>query len=283
MKIAEIVRASDGSFALNDQFIPPCLTLDASENLITISRRLLELLIAKSSAFSEHKHFAAQTECTPTQIRSFWILQILNSYIPILNHIYSLSKVHPEELYVHLLMLVGQLTTFSPDSDIDFRKLPIYDHKNLSKCFNEIDKTIRGLLDSLVYKKNYINIPLQKKSESLYIGKVGDTSLFQESNFFLVFSGDIQEKKMIDAILANIRVASPDTIDAVLGSFSKALPLIHAPTAPSGLPIQEDTQYFRLDPSGTFWEAICRSSSLAIFIPTEFSDIQIKVVAVKQS
>jgi type VI secretion system protein ImpJ len=281
MKVGEIVRTPDGSFALNGQFIPPCLTIEASDALMTICRRLLELLVAKSSAFSERKHMTGQGDVA-SAMRTFAIIQTLNTHIPLLNHMYLSPKTHPEELYVNMLALAGQLSAFSPEIQVDPRQFPAYDHTNLSRCFHELDSKIRVLLDSLISVKKYMDIPLEKKSDTMRVGTVSDTSLFREAEIFLTASGDMPEKEMVDAVLTNIRVASPDTINAVLASFSKALPLTHSLMPPPELPRQEGTYYFRMEPSGSFWESISRSGAISVFIPIELSRIRIGAVAVKK-
>jgi type VI secretion system protein ImpJ len=281
MKVGEIVRTPDGSFALSERFIPPCLTIEASENLMMICRRLLELLVAKSTAFGERKYATGQGDIA-SAMRNFSIIQTLNTYIPLLNHMFSSPRTHPEDLYVNMLALAGQLSAFSPEIQVDPRQFPTYDHTNLSRCFHELDSKIRSLLDSLISVKKYVNIPLERKSETMLVGNVADSSLFQQAEIFLTVRSDMPEKEMIDAMLTNIRVASPDTINAVLASFSKALPLTHSMMPPPELPRQEGTYYFRMEPSGSFWESMIRSSAIAIFIPTELSGIGIDAVAVKK-
>ena len=280
LKIAEIVRSADGSFAIGEKFIPACLTIEASEVVMAIARRLVELLIAKSTALSSERHFQGQVEFSAQDLTIFLAHQTLNTYIPQLNHIYNVAKVHPVELYQKLLALAGQLTNFSPDLNISPGDFPNYDHNNLSKCFNELDEKIRMLLDRIVPSEHFIPIPLEKKSESLYVGHVSNSNLFQKSKFFLIVSGDLPERRMIDEIPTNFRVASPDTMDAVLSSFRSALPLKRSSVPPAGLPAREGTQYFQLDPTGTFWEAICRSGAFAIFVPKELSGLKIEAIAV---
>jgi type VI secretion system protein ImpJ len=280
LKIAKIVRSADGSFAIGEKFIPACLKIEASEAIMAITRRLVELLIAKSTALGSEKHFQEMVEYTTQDLTVFLAHQTLNTYIPQLNHIYNVAKVHPVELYQILLALAGQLTSFSPDLNISPSDFPNYDHNNLSKCFNELDEKIRMLLDRIVPSEYFISIPLEKKSESLYVGHVSDSNLFQKSKFFLIVSGDLPERRMIDEIPTNLRVASPDTIDAVLSSFRSALPLKHSSVPPAGLPAREGTQYFQLNPTGPFWEAICRSGAVAIFVPKELSGLKIEAIAV---
>jgi type VI secretion system protein ImpJ len=281
LKIAEIIRSSDGSFALSDSYIPPCLSIEASENLKKMLRRLLELLIAKIASVGSESHLNRQIDFTARDLIIFGIIRTLNAFIPLLNHFHTLSKAHPEELYIHLLSLAGVLTTYSSETVIDARSLPVYDHNSLSKCFDLIDKKIRDLLDRIVPSANYIPIPLEKQSESLFVGRVGDSSLFQGAKFYLSVGGDFPEHKIIDEVPVNVRIASPDTINAVLSSFSKALPIKHSAGPPPGLTKREGIQYFRIEPTGPFWDAICRSNALAIFIPLELRSLSVEVIAVR--
>jgi type VI secretion system protein ImpJ len=280
LKIAEITRAQDGSFALSGTFIPPCLSIGASENLMAITRRLLELLIAKSTALSSKKAMPGDSDWTPQDLPFLLALQSINASIPVLNHFYAGSKGHPEELYVSLSALAGQLSGLSSQADFEPRTFPAYDHDNPVGCFARMDLIIRAILESLVPQAKYLTIPLEKKSESLYVGRVKDAGLFHKAKFFLIAGGDFPEKKLIDEVPTNLRIASPDTINAVLSGFLKALPLKYVASLPAGLPKKEKTLYFQLEPIGPFWEAIGRSQALAIFIPNELSGLKIEVVAV---
>lgn len=280
IKIAEILRSQDGGFKLSDAFIPTCLSLGASENLLAITRSLLELAIAKTSSLGSAKDFKGRVEYSAKDISTFWALQTLNTHIPLLNHYFSGAKNHPEGLYLSLLALAGQLSTFTPELNIAPRSLPAYDHANLTSCFSNLQTKIRTMLDGIVPTANYITIPLDKESESLYAGRVPDPKLFKEAKFFLKVTSDEPERKMIDEIPTNLRVASPDTINAVLASFRTALPLKHTSVPPTVLPMQEGTLYFQLVSSGPFWDAICQSGSLSLFVPKELREIRIEVVAV---
>jgi type VI secretion system protein ImpJ len=278
LKIAEVVRSADGSYVLSDTFIPSCLAIAASDRLIGISRRLLELLIAKSSSLSAVIPTAGQRELPSSDIFLLLALQALDTFIPLLNHFYALPKHHPEDLFLVLSELAGQLSTFS--AEIRPQDLPVYEHENLSRCFNEMEMAIRTLLDKLVAAAKYISLPLQRKGESMYEGRISDAGLFSRAVFYLVVSGDMPERDMIDQIPTNLRVASPDTISAVLSSFRKALPLKYASVPPAGLPKKEGVLYFQLEPGGPFWETILRSQALSIFVPAELRSLKIEAIAV---
>ena len=280
LKLTEIVRASDGKFLLSDRFIPTCLNLQASEYLVKMTRRLLELLVTKSDSLCPPQDSIRNKDWSPHDLVLVGLQQIFSSYIPVLNHAHSLRKMHPEELYLLLLTLAGQLSAYAAEPDIQPRNFPIYDHDNLTDGFSLLEKWIQILLEKVTPESRYSSVSLDRKSESLYIGRIPDSIPLPKAKFVLLVSGDIADRRMVDEIPLNFRVASPDTINAVLGSFGRALALSYSPAPPSGLPRREGAFYFEMKPSGPFWEAICRSRALAIFVPAELSSLKIEVFAV---
>ena len=275
IKIAEIARAPDGSFALSDKFIPPCLTLEASEHLVSLVRRLVELLVARASALSA----ALGATWGGQDFRFALSLQTLNGFIPVMNHFYVNPKAHPEALYRHLLELAGQLSTFASEGDANPRNLPRYVHENPADGFFPLDLQIRILLDGLTPSAKYFTIPLDRRSESLFVSRSVDSNLLQKGSFYLLVSGEMPERKIIDDIPANLRIASPDTMGMVLSSFRKALALKYAASPPASLPAREGAYYFQLDASGPFWEGICKSGALSVFVPKEMSHLSLELLA----
>lgn len=279
LKIAEIQRASDGSLQLNPAFIPACLALSASEGLTAIVRRLSELLMAKSSALGAKTSRPGDSDWTPRDTVTFLALQTINTHAPLVHHLFAAGKAHPESVFTELVALGGQLSVFAPQAGIHPRDFPAYDHENLAKCVPPIDMTIRAILEQLLPQVKYIVIPIEKRNESLYFGRVADASLFQRAKFYMIAEGDFPEKKITDEVPSNLRIASPDTISSVLSSFLKALPLKFLPSPPIGLPKRERSFVFQLESGGAFWEAICRSQTIAVYVPNEFRGLKFELVA----
>ena len=65
----------------------------------------------------------------------------------------------------------------------------------------------------------------------------------------------------------------------ILSSFLKALPLKLLPSPPIGLPKRERSFVFQLESGGPFWEAICRSQTIAVYVPNEFRGLRFELVA----
>ena len=55
LQVCEVVRAADGTYSLSEKFVPPSLSISASDNLMRMLRGLLELLTAKSDSLSDRR------------------------------------------------------------------------------------------------------------------------------------------------------------------------------------------------------------------------------------
>ena len=282
IKIGEIERSSTGSFILSSRYVPPTLCIEASENLMNMTRRLLEVLTAKGNALSAQRRQSpsGQLEIRGGDASLFWLLTI-NSVIPVLHYYFAGKRCHPEALYLVMQSLAGQLITFSPGEEIQPRDLPLYDHANPAESFWYLDGRIRTLLENLELVSNFVNIPLEKRNEYLWVGRVPEAQLFQSARFFLKASGEVSEKKVIEDLPRKLKIADPEEIHRLATAAVLGLRIELSVRPPAGLPSRQGLQYFRIEQEGQFWEGICRSSSIAVLVPAEFNGLKLEIVAVK--
>jgi type VI secretion system protein ImpJ len=283
LKIAEITRSTEGEYSLSKEYIAPCVNLNASDNLIALVRRVFELLIARSSALRKRRRQLSDgnLEMTPNDMPIFWLLFTANAYIPVLNQFLTDGNIHPAEIYTYLLTLTGQLTTFSTDENVLPQDFPVYDHTNCAKGFMKIEKNLMQLLGDITPAKNYVQIDLEKKGDTIFVGQVKDSSVIKESRLFLICSSETADENLINDLPAKLRIASPDLIKQVLASATPALPIKYVPRPPAGVPVQPQSYYFRLEKDEKFWKPIETNKAVVIFKPAEFKEIKLELIAVK--
>src|SRR5579884_280294 len=150
LRIARVLKTPAGMLQLDPDFVPPLLDITASDYLVSIARRLVEVLAAKSSTLSGNRRQKNLNlaEFGTSDIANFWLLYTINSHFPLMQHIFETRRGHPEELYATMLSLGGCLSTFSPQ--IHPRDLPKYEHDDLFGCFHALDEKIRFLLETVV-------------------------------------------------------------------------------------------------------------------------------------
>ena len=108
-------RAASNLFRLQPRFVPPLVEFRASDYLMSIARRLLEILSSRSAILSGMRRQKNQTlaDFTAADIPGFWLLYTINSALPVFRHLFEARGGHPEELFGAMLSLAGALTTFS--------------------------------------------------------------------------------------------------------------------------------------------------------------------------
>lgn len=282
LQIARVRRDASGAFVLGDQFVPTSLSLSAASRIQGLTRRILELLVNKSGSLTDRKNsILKQRELSPADVAAIGLLGAVNAHIPVLNHHLNAAQSHPEPLYRDLLSLAGQLTAFVPNAQVSPRDFPTYDHTHQTQSYNDLGSIILDLLGGASPQANYVRVALTNIRENLFKG-APDEQLLEQAQFFLIARSEaFSEQQLVDRLPRMIRIASPETIDDVLRTYTNALPIEHTHRFPSGMPVDQQANYFQLQKRGPFWEAIREKGELAIFLPEEFSSIDMELVAVQ--
>jgi type VI secretion system protein ImpJ len=280
LKIAELTRTATGKYGASEAYVPPCLFLSSSPQLVAYLRRILEMISAKSSelAGQRRQRSAGLVEFTMSEAANFWFLHTVNAAIPVLMHLHNNSDAHPEDVFLALARLAGELFTFSGDGHP--KDLPAYSHDAVGPSFSAMEKKISELMGTIIPTK-CAPIPLQKTRESLFTGALRDDRLL-EGQFYLAVSAEVPEEKIIREVPMKAKVSASDRVDQLIAAAIRGLVLRHLPTPPSEIPVQPGRQYFQIDKAGDHWEAVKKSRSISFYIPPEFKNLKLELMGVKE-
>ncbi|MDI6792314.1 MAG: type VI secretion system baseplate subunit TssK [bacterium] len=282
LKIAELGRSPSGAIVLHDDYIPPCLSISASPQLMKMLGRLMEVLTTKSNELSDQfrQREGGLYEFGAADVSNLWFLHTINSFIPEVYHFYRMQEIHPEELFRLLLRFAGTITAFN--ANIRPMDLPGYNHKNPAHCFGYLDTVIREFLQMLAPVTMYKLIPLRKVSESIYEATIDDYLFAPSYRFYLAVKGEGSQREMIDGILQRVKIASAGEINLLIGKALRGIALIHLPSPPAAIPKKLGYCYFSLDLRGDYWVNIQQSKSLAIYVPPGFMKVELELMAAEQ-
>ncbi len=277
MRIARINRSSADSLQLDPRFIPPLLDIAASDYLIAIARRLVEILSAKSSMLSGMRRQKNQSlaDFTASDIANFWLLYTVNTHLPLYRHIFETRKGHPEHLFSLMLALAGALTTFS--LKVHPRDLPAYDHEELEACFTDLDEKLRFLLETVV-PSNFVSLPLKLVQPSIYATALSDDKYLQNTRMYLAINAEMTEAELINKTPTLIKVCSATHIEHLVRQALPGVTLTHVARPPSSIPVKLNYQYFSLNQSGLAWEAVTRARNLAAYVPGDFPNPTLELI-----
>jgi type VI secretion system protein ImpJ len=279
LKVARLRKSETGETILDPRFVPPLIDFGASEQLMAIARRLVELLAAKSNALSGTRRQKSQSlaEFSISDVANFWLLYTVNTYLPVFRHLYEVRRGHPSELFDAMLKIAGSLTTFS--TTVHPRALPSYDHANLAECFAELDETVRTLLETVV-PSNCVALPLRLERQSIYAVALDQDRYLSAQQMYLAVSADVSQSELLQKTPQVMKVSSADYVDHLIRQALPGVSLAHTPSPPSAVPVKLNYQYFQLGRSGPAWDAITRSRNLAAFVPAELPNPQLELVIV---
>jgi type VI secretion system protein ImpJ len=279
MRVAQIGRNPAGIYVLSPKFIPPLLDIVASEYLMMLVRRQVEVLTAKSTSLGLPRKQRGRdvADFTTTEVANFWLLHTVNSYLPELKHIWKVRRGHPDVLYRAMLRLAGALTTFTISQSV--RDLPDYDHDNLGESFNTLDLRIRELLETVLPSK-CVTIPLQLTERLVWSGSIADERYLKGSQFILSVSASMAVDELISKVPQLAKLSSPNEITRLVRNSLPGVTLRHLPSPPSAVPIKLDNQYFSLVQAGPLWDAIAQARAVSVFVPGEIADPKMELLVV---
>jgi len=277
LRAARIKRTAAGSLQQDPQFIPPLLNIAASDFLIGITRRLVEILAAKSSilAGGRRQRSAGLADFTAADIAGFWLLYTVNSHLPVLRHFFETGRAHPEKLYRVLAALGGSLSTFS--LKIQPRDLPAYDHDELGPCFSDLDEKVRELLETVV-PSNFVALPLKLVQPYVYATAIEEDKYLVGTKMYLAVNSTLNESELAKKVTHLVKISSGTQLEQLVHSALPGISLTHMAKPPGSIPVKLNYQYFSLNQSGRDWEAVGKARNLAAYVPGDIPAPQLELV-----
>jgi type VI secretion system protein ImpJ len=283
LPVARVLRDGAGHFAYDPGFIPPCLKLSASQALVGLTQRLVEILEDKSSSVSRGQsgnRGQFQAGVSAGQVAQFWFLHALNSHLAPLRHLLLTKHAHPEELYREMLRLAGALCTFGLDSHP--RSLPPYDHQRAEACFSALDDHIRRHLE-IVLPSKALTIPLTAVQRYFYEGDVKDPRCLGRSRWILGVQAKMGEADLIVKVPQLVKLCSSRFVPELVKRAVPGLALTHIPVPPSAIAARVESQYFAVSKSGPCWEHILQTKRVGVYVPGEFPKAELELTVVLES
>ncbi len=281
LAIGRISRDHSGHYVYDTAFIPPCVQIGASDELMRLLQRLVEILDEKSVTLARGKAAGKGfAEFSTRDIANFWFLHTVNSALAPLRHFFLTKRGHPEELYTELSRLGGALCTFALDSHP--RTLPLYNHLKLDETFAALDQHIRTHLETIV-PTNCVSIPLTKTGDYFYEGEVRDQRCMGPSRWVLAVRSPAGEVEVMGLTPKLIKVCSKLFIPELVKRALPGMPLAHMPVPPSAIATRADTQYFAINRGGPCWDHLMQTRQVGVYVPGELPDPELELLVVLES
>jgi type VI secretion system protein ImpJ len=274
LPVAQVRRDTAGQLAYDAEYVPPLLQIGASDRVMGLLQRLVEILDAKAETLAQE---GQARRGAPRDVASYWLAHAMQTGLVGLRHHLTVRRSRPEALYLELSRLAGALCTFALDAHP--RTLPSYDHDRLGDCLTALDRHIRGHLD-LAASSNAIAIPLDRSRKLLLTGAVSDRRCFGKARWVLGVRLGVpgaDSTPLVAAVPKLVKVCAAQHIARLVKEAYPGLPLEHLPIPPAGVAAAPGTQYFQLGQSGPCWAGLVETGQVGVYLPQALAAVEVEL------
>ncbi|MCA9683515.1 MAG: type VI secretion system baseplate subunit TssK [Myxococcales bacterium] len=269
LKIAEIVRDEDGSFALSDSYIPPVLHIGASPVIMAGLREIMSLSVVKQRALTagRRQRDAASIEFAAADVTRYLLLNAINCNLPMLKHMAEEPKSSPLAAYLMMLAYAGALTSFT--GEIDPASFPRFQYLDLRSCYLPMFEHIKTMLGAVV-KDMSIKIPLEAREDGMWIGRLSEQRMVDCREWVLAVEADSPEQQVANKLPHLSKMSSWKQISAIVKSATPGVPLEPTHRPPTEVPIRPGQVYFMIKKDDRYWRDVLAERTIAIYVPPPF-------------
>lgn len=273
LPLAKIIECrSDQQILLDENFIPPCTTLQAANRLNSFLQEVSALLEQRSVVLAGRIGDINRSNGIAV-MADFLLLQLLNRFTPLLKHMQQRRVLHPEQLYLLLLDLLGNLSVFKQDKLPAL--LPAYEHNNLAQSYQQLLMELRQAL-SLVVEPTAIPIGLQQQKFGIEAAIIPDRALFKQGTFILAVHADVANDYLRADFPNKVKIGPVEQIRQLINQQLPGVAIQPLAVAPPQIPYNARYVYFELIPQGELWQQLKSSGGIAIHPGGDYPGLQME-------
>jgi type VI secretion protein, VC_A0114 family len=272
--ISRIVEVRDKTIILDETIAPPVLVCHAHPVPMGWLDRVIGWVETRLESLS--RYATDPSSGGGLQAYDYFMLQMLNREINVLKHYRASKYVHPETLYVEILRLAGELSTFSGNRLV--AEFPKYDHDNLRDVFDPILNTIQRLLSLDIGRA--IRLELTEVRANAFIANVTDRSLFRNARFIIEVAASMPLSQIQLQFPDLVKVGPNTKMKEIVQTHLPGIAVIHMPTPPRQIRTITDHVYFQLEKNSPLWPEFSVASGLAMHFAGNWPDLQLELWAI---
>ncbi|MTD29070.1 type VI secretion system baseplate subunit TssK [Erwinia sorbitola] len=278
--VARLQQDSLGGWKQDESFLPPLLTVQSSQWLLTHLEKLMTQLHTRLNRLMAMRRESNErmADFAVADVSLFWLLNALNSAAPVLELFKRFPQSAPERLYAELSRLAGSMLTFSLEHQVS--AIPVYQHEHMDAVFPPLFDLLNDLLEASLPSR-VITIELeQDKRLHQWLARLQEPRLREEADFYLSVRSSLPAAQLQEQFPRQCKVGSPDHINGLVNSSLHGIPLKPLRHVPAAIPLRLENQYFSLDLSHPAAAEMLASGSCMFYVPGMLGEPELELFAV---
>ena len=276
--IARIIESRvDKNIILDNEYLTPSLDCHALPRLKGFIKEISGLLHTRGEALAVRASEAGRGGVA--EISDFMLLQAINRFEPLFEHLQNITCLHPEDFYRQSVQLAGELSTFSKPNKRPV-VLPAYQHDNLQLTFDHVMEEIRDCL-SVVMEQNAIPLPLTSPKYGTRAAKIPDDSLLDDAFFVLAVKAEVPNEQLLREFPTQLKIGPVEQVQQLIRAALPGINVHALPVAPRQIPYHAGFSYFELNKQSELWQQMKTSGGFAIHSAGNFPGLALEFWAIK--
>ncbi len=253
---------ANNTISLDEHFSPTYLHLHKAPSLSSKLNELQGMLHYRAEKLAEKiEGGTLQT----TELGDYLILQLINRAEGRLHYFVTQENLHPGDLYLELVSLIGELAVFMKKEKRLLQQFT-YIHEKQGISFETVFHEIKSLLSN-VLESSSVRVPLDKHNYGISIAMLKEKSLLENSSFVLAASSNIDSTKLEKLLLDNLKIGTVEEIRNLVNHHLPGFKLTPLSSVPREIPYRVNQSYYRimLDPKDI--QKLHKSSGMALHYP----------------
>ncbi|KWB82946.1 type VI secretion system baseplate subunit TssK [Burkholderia ubonensis] len=274
------IRA-DGSVELDDTLVPPVSGYGASDLLTSWVTRIRDLMHLRANALARRLVGTDEAAASAATVTDYLLLQILNRYEPLLQHVLQVPATSPADVYTLLIGMAGELSThLRTGTRRPLESYPSYQHTAPHVCLKPIVDDTQQLLNAVLVRSAQ-NIPFGEPEQGMRNAVIDPVEMESFASIVLAVHASMPPDVLQQQFMAKAKVGPSDKLPGLVRSHLPGVGLQAMPVPPRQIPFNAGYIYYELTQGGPLWEEILRHGGLALHVAGDFPSLKLELWGVR--
>jgi len=270
----------DGSIRIDPNHTPPVTGYGACGLIKNWLNQVHGLARLRADALAQRLSGANGRGGEAADVSDYLLLQLLNRYEPLLQHMLNVGETSPEVLYAQLTSFAGELSTFVRSKTRRPLVHPAYQHDNPYRCIKPVVDDLQVQLNEVLIRSAQ-RIELQDRAHGIQLAVVNPDELQRFAAVVLAVSAQIPAEILQQQFAAQTKVGPSERLPELLRSHLPGVVLQALPVPPRQIPFHAGYVYYQLTQTGPLWEQIAKFGGLAMHIAGDFPDLRLELWGIR--
>lgn len=272
---------ADGSIELDESLVPPVSGYGASELLTSWLAKIHELTRLRADALAKRLTGSDGKAGSVAEVSDYLLLQTLNRYEPLLQHLRRVPTTSPAELYAVLLSMAGELSTYvRPETRRPLDSHPAYQHIQPHICLKPLIDDTHWLLNAVLVRSAQ-SIALKDAGYGMRNAVVDPAEIRSFSAIVLAVSAQLPAETLVQQFATQAKIGPSERLPDLVRAHLPGITLQALPVPPRQIPFNAGYIYYELARSGPLWETVAQHGGIALHVAGEFPGLKLELWGVR--